>query len=82
MLLSTAPEVVRYYYITVYLCVGNLSLTEAMMSCSTFWSVLVTRSTEELLHMTFISFCSASLTIYTGNRTEWYRKLKGNTKKI
>lgn len=45
-----------------YLCVGNFSFTDWMMSCSTFWSVCVTRSTEELLVITFLSSSRASRT--------------------
>lgn len=47
-----------------HLWVGNFSLMEVMMSCSTFWSVSVTRSTGELFCMTLMSFCRASRIIW------------------
>lgn len=45
-----------------YLCVGNFSFTDWMMSCSTFWSVSVTRSIQELFVITFLSSIKASRT--------------------
>lgn len=39
-------------------CVGNFSLTDWMMSFSTFWSVCVTKSMDELFTIT-ASFCAA-----------------------
>lgn len=48
-----------------YLWVGNFSFTDWMMSCSTFWSVCVTRSTDELFVITFLSSCRASRTTWS-----------------
>lgn len=48
-----------------HLCVGNFSFTDWMMSCSTCWSVWVTRSTEELFVITFRSSRRASRTTWS-----------------
>lgn len=50
---------------------GYFSLMEDMMSCSTFWSVSVTRSTGELFSMTLMSFWRAS-------RIIWQRGINDN----
>ena len=44
---------------------GNFSFTDWMMSCSTLWSVCVTRSTEELFVITFLSSCRACCTTWS-----------------
>lgn len=57
-----------------YLCVGYFSLMEEIMSCSTFWSVSVTRSTGELFCMTAMSFWSASRIIWQEHNNDKLRK--------
>lgn len=56
-----------------HLCVGNFSFTDWMMSCSTCWSVWVTKSTEELFVITFRSSRRASRT--TWPKHIWFMKL-------
>lgn len=55
-----------------YLCVGYFPFKEEIMSCSTFWSVSVTRSTGELFCMTAMSFWSASQIIWQKHNNKIY----------
>lgn len=58
---------ITHQHQTRYLCVGYFSLMEDIISCSTLWSVSVTRSTGELFCMIAMSFWSASRIIYQEN---------------